>query len=85
MDHCHNNAHVCKHMQAARSINSDFISFWHIAICSGGCETNQQCTAPETCTCVEGWTDQDCLTGICCVSIEIIEVYSNINGGLCML
>ena len=23
-----------------------------------------KCTAPENCTCVPGWTGQDCLTGI---------------------
>ena len=53
---------------------------WRIAICSGGCGTNQNCTAPETCTCVEGWTGQDCLTGICCVSIEIMEATTILMG-----
>ena len=34
-----------------------------IAICTGGCGLNMNCTAPENCTCVQGWTGQDCLTG----------------------
>ena len=34
-----------------------------VAICTGGCGVNKQCTAPENCTCVQGWTGQDCLTG----------------------
>ena len=80
MDYCHNNARVRKHVQAAMSISLDLSLFWCIAICSGGCGTNQNCTAPETCTCVEGWTGQDCLTGICCVSIEIIEATTILMG-----
>ena len=35
-----------------------------VAICTGGCGVNMNCTAPENCTCVQGWTGQDCLTGI---------------------
>ena len=35
-----------------------------VAICTGGCGVNKECTAPDTCTCVQGWTGQDCLTGI---------------------
>ena len=34
-----------------------------VAICTGGCGVNKECTAPENCTCVQGWTGQDCLTG----------------------
>ena len=34
-----------------------------IAICTGGCGVNKECTAPQSCTCVPGWTGQDCLTG----------------------
>ena len=32
------------------------------AICSSPCGTNKQCIAPDTCTCVSGWTGSDCLT-----------------------
>ena len=39
----------------------------HVAICTGGCGVNKECTAPNTCTCVQGWTGQDCLTGMKCL------------------
>ena len=35
-----------------------------VAICTGGCGMNKECTAPQRCTCVQGWTGEDCLTGI---------------------
>ena len=34
------------------------------AICGSPCGTNKQCTAPDTCTCVSGWSGNDCLTGL---------------------
>ena len=36
----------------------------HVAICYPSCGTNKECSAPNTCTCVSGWTGNDCLTGI---------------------
>ena len=36
----------------------------YAAICSPSCGTNKQCTAPDTCTCISGWTGNDCLTGM---------------------
>ena len=38
------------------------MSYNNTAICSSPCGTNKQCTAPDTCTCVSGWTGSDCLT-----------------------
>ena len=35
----------------------------YTVICTGGCGVNKECTGPENCTCVQGWTGQDCLTG----------------------
>ena len=36
----------------------------HLAICNFQCGTNMECSAPNTCTCVSGWTGNDCLTGM---------------------
>ena len=33
-------------------------------ICAQSCGTNKECSSPDTCTCVSGWTGADCLTGI---------------------
>ena len=41
------------------------------AICSSSCGTNKQCTAPDTCTCVSGWTGSNCLTGIVYVDMTM--------------
>ena len=30
-----------------------------------------ECTQPNTCSCIEGWTGSDCLTGIA-ISLDII-------------
>ena len=31
------------------------------AICNSPCGTNEECTAPDTCTCVSGWKGSNCL------------------------
>ena len=46
-------------------------SFNNSAICSTPCGTNKQCTAPDNCTCVSGWTGSNCLTGF--VYIDVIH------------
>ncbi len=35
----------------------------YTAICYSSCGTNEECSLPDTCTCVEGWNGTDCLTG----------------------
>lgn len=35
------------------------------AVCSKVCENGGRCTAPETCTCQDGWTGDDCTTPVC--------------------
>ena len=47
------------------------ISYNNTAICSSPCGTNKQCTAPNNCTCVNGWTDSDCLTRMFVYTIEL--------------
>ena len=34
------------------------------AVCDNGCGTNMECTQPNNCTCIGGWSGYDCLTGI---------------------
>ena len=34
-------------------------------ICSDTCSDNATCTAPDTCTCNEGWSGEDCSTAVC--------------------
>ena len=40
------------------------LCYLNTAICDTQCDTNMECTAPNTCTCMTGWTGNDCLTGI---------------------
>ena len=47
------------------------MSYNNTAICSSPCGTNKQCTAPNNCTCVRGWTDSDCLTRMFVYTIEL--------------
>ena len=48
------------------------------AICIPPCGTNKQCTVPNTCTCVSGWTGINCSTGIATYPFEhIIQSYNN--------
>ena len=35
-----------------------------LANCFSSCGNNMECTAPNNCTCMTGWTGSDCLTGI---------------------
>ena len=53
-------------------------SYNNTTICSTPCGTNKQCTAPDTYTCVSGWTGNDCLTGI----VYIVENISNLQKSL---
>ena len=48
-----------------------------IAICNSTCGTNKQCSAPDTCTCVNGWTGSDCLTGFFIKKYEMISICDN--------
>ena len=48
------------------------MSYNNTAICSSPCGTNKQCTAPNNCTCVSGWTGSDCLTRMFVYTIELI-------------
>ena len=47
-------------------------SYNNTAICSSPCGTNKQCTAPNTCTCANGWTGSNCLTGVVTYPSELI-------------
>ena len=42
-----------------------------------------ECSAPDTCTCVSGWTGSDCLTGIDTYPIEHIIQFHN-NTAICI-
>lgn len=37
--------------------------FEYTAYCSFDCLYNSECSSPETCTCIDGWEGEDCLTG----------------------
>ena len=45
-------------------MNTLYIVLLITAICSLPCGTNKNCTAPDNCTCINGWTGSDCLTRI---------------------
>ena len=38
--------------------------FYLIAFCNQRCGINQVCSAPNTCTCVTGWTGRNCRTRV---------------------
>mgnify|MGYP003884369693 CR=1 FL=1 len=45
-------------------------------MCSSDCPARHLCTAPDTCTCLPGWTGDDCLTPQCVQECE--------HGGICV-
>ena len=56
--------------------------FTQTAICSSTCGTNKQCTAPDTCTCVSGWTGSNCLTRMNIYLFEPIILFY-LNTAIC--
>ena len=38
-----------------------------LATCKNSCQNGGTCTAPDTCTCVVGWTGTECETGGCSI------------------
>ena len=40
------------------------LNLYSIVKCSPSCGTNKECTSPNTCTCVDGWTESNCDIGI---------------------
>ena len=39
--------------------------YTNAVVCSNPCQNGGTCTAPDTCTCVVGWTGTECETGVC--------------------
>ena len=37
--------------------------YFFIAECNKGCLSNQECSAPDTCTCLAGWIGEKCQRG----------------------
>ena len=68
------------------TLHSNINAFVIIAICTIPCGVNQQCTAPDTCTCASGYTLSGTIcarkfrSGLCCTSKAYIYInYSHQN------
>ena len=58
---------ICRHVYRGNYLNFIYTAYFtwtNTTICATPCDTNEECTAPNTCTCMTGWTGCDCLTGI---------------------